>query len=269
MYSKKHIDNYGSRTQRLNKENIIPKVFNSKNIGLTNKVYDSIELNKEIDEIGYKIKEKKIDDILLEFVDFDDTLFPTDKLSNISAIKKTDFFNTIYPEDILKGIEKLEKIVIDFINLASLKGKLYILTAANESWVKSCIKKFYPNVHKYHRDKYIIISARDEHSGVTDDPAEWKRLSIIKELKQGIRTYILSIGDSFYEADASSKIHHDRANLVNYEQPEDVYIFKLIDKPSIKEIGKQLLFIIKNFDKLIHEYEFDTVQHIVIKSNKK
>lgn len=241
------------------------KNFNSSD----NTIFNSIELNNKSILHKKDIKSHTIDDILLEFVDFDDTLFPTDVLCKYPKQSRDyEIFDiNIYSEKILKDIKKLESNVIEFINLANIKGKLYILTAATESWVRDCIKVFYPNIHNYHMDKFIIISSQDAYGKITKDPTEWKRLAIINELNHGMRTYILSIGDSYYEADASLQIHNDREKEVSYEQPANVYIFKLGEAPTIKNLRSQLKFIIENFDSLITEYEFNTVKHINVVNN--
>ena len=175
--------------------------------------------------------------------DWDDTLFPT------SFLAKNGFFmeknnNTEKEEKILKKIEKLEKAVIDLINITLMKGKVYIITNAVIGWVEFTSKKFYPNFFKM-LDKIKIISARGEWENTfPNNMEEWKNqtfFNLTKYFDNKLVTNIICLGDSMLEIEAGKL-------LANNFQKAFIKTVKFKENPKPDELNKQLILVRNQFN---------------------
>lgn len=195
--------------------------------------------------------------VLLIYCDFDDTLFPTSIITEIAAKQnKSKDPTSITINQTLKGhLFLLENRVMQLIDFMGTKGEFYILTAANKVWIEECCKKFYPRLYYHYWKLLEVISARDENLFnplKSDDPKEWKYFSIVKRLNVNRQTFILSIGDSMYEADASSEIRGEiHSDKIKYKSPIDVFAVKLEESSCINSLIHQINYLINNFDMIV------------------
>ena len=177
--------------------------------------------------------------------DWDDTLFPTSFLArngyfeNINSVEKED--------KILKKLEKLEKSVIELINISLNKGEVYIITNAALGWVEYTANKFYPKFSKI-LDKITVISARGEWEGTFPDDIKIWKMQAFSNLRNyfdnKLVTNIICLGDSMLEIEAGKF-------LANCFKEAFIKTVKFKENPKPEELNKQLILVIKQFN-LIH-----------------
>ncbi len=196
-------------------------------------------------------KQNKPKNLTVIIFDWDDTLLCTSFLSN----------NNFNYDEILKNnfnIEqfgKLEKKVYDILSLSIQKGQTYIITNAEREWVEYTSKLFFPSIlDLLHNIK--IISARDEN--ILNYPND-KRLWKINSFNNVLMKYdfqkiinIISIGDSFYEIEASKNLHSFFTNDVI-----KTVKFKKVSK--IEELVMQLDLVINNFNLIVDSVKNYTI----------
>ncbi len=202
-------------------------------------------------------KQNKPKNLTVIIFDWDDTLLCTSFLSN----------NNFNYDEILKNnfnIEqfgKLEKKVYDILSLSIQKGQTYIITNAEREWVEYTSKLFFPSIlDLLHNIK--IISARDEN--ILNYPND-KRLWKINSFNNVLMKYdfqkiinIISIGDSFYEIEASKNLHSFFTNDVI-----KTVKFKKVNK--IEELIMQLDLVLNNFNLIVNSVKNYTIN--VFKNN--
>ena len=196
-------------------------------------------------------KQNKPKNLTVIIFDWDDTLLCTSFLSN----------NNFNYDEILKNnfnIEqfgKLEKKVYDILSLSIQKGQTYIITNAEREWVEYTSKLFFPSIlDLLHNIK--IISARDEN--ILNYPND-KRLWKINSFNNVLMKYdfqkiinIISIGDSFYEIEASKNLHSFFTNDVI-----KTVKFKKVNK--IEELIMQLDLVLNNFNLIVNSVKNYTI----------
>ena len=195
--------------------------------------------------------------------DWDDTLFPTSFLA-ANGYFSENIFITEKEEKILKKIEKLEKSVIDLINLSLTKGEVYIITNAAIGWVEFTSKKYYPNLYKI-LDKIKIISARGECENIfPNNVQEWKRQSF-SNLKNyfdnKLVTNIICLGDSMLEIEAGKF-------LANCFKEAFIKTVKFKENPKPDELNKQLILVKNQFNAIHSSIKNLTVRVEKRKANK-
>ena len=193
-----------------------------------------------------KTNQKSIQYNSLIIFDWDDTLFPT------SFLAKNEYFSqNIYlaekEDKIRKKLEKLEKSVLQLINISLSKGEVFIITNASEGWVEYTSSKYYPKFYEI-LDKIKIISARGEWEGIfPDDINEWKMNSfsnLRRYFDSKLVTNIICLGDSMLEIEAGKF-------LANCFQEAFIKTIKFKEDPKPDELNKQLTLVIKQFN-IIH-----------------
>ena len=191
--------------------------------------------------------------------DWDDTLFPTSFLAS-NGYLYDGFSFTEKDEKIQKKIEKLEKSVIDLINLSLTKGEVYIITNAAIGWVECSSKNYYPNFYKM-LNKIKIISARGEFENIfPNNVQEWKMKSfsnLKNYFNNKLVTNIICLGDSMLEIEAG-KI------LANCFQEAFIKTVKFKENPKPDELNKQLI-LVKNQFNAIHS----SIKNLTIKVEKR
>jgi len=191
--------------------------------------------------------------------DWDDTLFPTSFLAKNGFFTEKDK-NTEKEEKILKKLEKLEKSVIDLINITLTKGEVYIITNAVIGWVEYTAKKFYPNFYNI-LDKIKIISARGEcENDFPNDIQEWKNQTfsnLRKNFDNKLVTNIICLGDSMLEIEAGKL-------LANCFQKAFIKTVKFKENPKPDELNKQLI-LVKNQFNAIHS----AIKSLTVKVEKR
>ncbi len=187
------------------------------------------------------------------------------RLSNQKLQKEQnqqDFTKISLNFELKRQFANLEDKVMEFIKFSKLLGEFIIVTNATETWIRDCCKIFFPKIYAIY-DTLTVKSARDESkfnpkviprypTYDPNDPKEWKYFTMTRNLKAGEKSYLISIGDSMYEADASSEIKHEIGLPdLHYTSPEDVYTIKTVDRSKITGLVHQLDYIMSDFKNLI------------------
>ncbi len=202
-------------------------------------------------------KPNKPKNLTVIIFDWDDTLLCTSFLSN----------NNFNYDEILKNnfnIEqfgKLEKKVYDILSFSIQKGQTYIITNAEKEWVEYTSKLFYPSILDLLNDIKIISARQENILNCPNDKRLWKINSFNNVLmKYDFQTIIniISIGDSFYEIEASKNLHSFFTNDVI-----KTVKFKKVNK--IEELIMQLDLVLNNFNLIVNSVKNYTIN--VFKNN--
>ena len=271
--------------------NVINSIINSIQIEkknfFNNIFYSRLNSNSSIDDSNsdYELKYKRADKIRFSYIqklvskefylpknnnvkniynsliifDWDDTLFPTSFLDK-SGYFSEKMFLTEKEEKIFQIINKLEKTVIDLVNLALNKGEVYIITNATLGWVEYSSRIFYPNFFKM-IDKIKIISARGEWENIfPNDINQWKMKSFSKlrnNFNNKLVTNIICLGDSMLEIEAGRF-------LANCFKEAFIKTIKFKEEPKPDELNKQLI-LVKNQFNTIHS----SIKSLTVRVEKK
>jgi hypothetical protein len=205
-----------------------------------------------------KIKKPKNSTVII--FDWDDTLLCTSFLLN----NKCNYDDILKDPFNIEQISKLEKKVYQILYLSIQKGETYIITNAERQWINYTSKLFFPSILDLLYN-IKIISARDENIlYYPNDKRLWKINSFNKVLMeydfQKIIN-IISIGDSFYEVEASKNLHHFFTNDVI----KTVKFQKVI---KIEELIFQLDLVINNFNLIVDSVKNYTI-NVCKKNNNK
>ena len=188
--------------------------------------------------------------------DWDDTLLPTTFLTQGGIFNE----NLILSENDNRKIEKLEKSVLNLLNMSITKGDVYIITNAGLGWVEYSAQKFYPSVFEI-LPKIKIISARGEFEKVyPGDSRKWKLqtfLSLEKRLNTKLVTNIICLGDSLFEIEAGRV-------LGNQFKEAFVKTIKFKEGPKPEELNKQLMLVANQFHSI-----YIAVKNLTIRVEKK
>ncbi len=222
-------------------------LFEEKNkLNLRDKYY-----NKLIAKNCLFKKKNKPKNLTVIIFDWDDTLLCTSFLSN----------NNFNYDEILKNnfnIEqfgKLEKKVYDILSFSIQKGQTYIITNAEKEWVEYTSKLFYPSILDLLNDIKIISARQENILNCPNDKRLWKINSFNNVLmKYDFQTIIniISIGDSFYEIEASKNLHSFFTNDVI-----KTVKFKKVNK--IEELIMQLDLVLNNFNLIVNSVKNYTI----------
>lgn len=114
--------------------------------------------------------------------DWDDTLLPSTFLTHQQGLRCSDTFPL--PEDILDSLQKLENMVICTLSEASRRGKVVIVTNAEDGWIEFSAQRFMPNLLPFLFQNAIrVISARSSFEDeFPDAPVEWKLQAFAQEV---------------------------------------------------------------------------------------
>ena len=194
------------------------------------------------------------------FSNWDDKLLCTSFLLN----NKCNYDDILKDPFNIEQISKLEKKVYQILYLSIQKGETYIITNAEREWINYTSKLFFPSILDLLYN-IKIISARDENIlYYPNDKRLWKINSFNKVLMeydfQKIIN-IISIGDSFYEVEASKNLHHFFTNDVI----KTVKFQKVI---KIEELIFQFYLIINNFNLIVDSVKNYTINVCKNNNNK-
>ena len=189
--------------------------------------------------------------------DWDDTLLPTTFLTQGGGIFNE---NLVLSENDHRKIEKLEKSVLNLLNMAITKGDVYIITNAGLGWVEYSAQKFYPSVFEI-LQKITIISARGEfEKDYPGDSRRWKLqtfLSLQKRLNTKLVTNIICLGDSLFEIEAGRVLGTQFSEAF-------VKTIKFKEGPKPEELNKQLMLVANQFHSI-----YIAVKNLTIRVEKK
>lgn len=204
---------------------------------------------------------EKIELLNIFFIDWDNTLFPTD------YILKNEL-NITNNKDIEKyklHLIELDDIINNLFITLNLKGYIFIVTNANIKWINRCLNILPKTKNMIEKNKIKIISARDKYH-LTNSSFEWKILTfkeiiknIIKETeenKNDVLLNIMSFGDAKYEYDGLLSLND---LFENDEYKNNIFLLKSINfikNPTFDEILNQLKVIKRDNDEIIKKIDF-------------
>ena len=162
-------------------------------------------------------------------LDWDDTLLPSSYLSNfdisIIFIHQRDF-------------RHLELLICSILKKFLEKNDVYIITAAEAKWISISAQIYIPGAIPY-LSRCKIISARDRYQKqFPNDATKWKYL-VFSELIKEDTSELISIGDSLAERKAAQNLVDKKDNIV-------IKTIKMVNKPHINALTKQLSHLLKN-----------------------
>ena len=226
--------------------------YYKKEIALRNSYYQKLVSTK----FYLPMNKPKSHNSLIIF-DWDDTLLPTTFLTQGGGIFNE---NLVLSENDHRKIEKLEKSVLNLLNMAITKGDVYIITNAGLGWVEYSAQKFYPNVFEI-LQKITIISARGEfEKDYPGDSRRWKLqtfLSLQKRLNTKLVTNIICLGDSLFEIEAGRVLGTQFSEAF-------VKTIKFKEGPKPEELNKQLTLVANQFHSI-----YIAVKNLTIRVEKK
>ena len=226
--------------------------YYKKEIALRNSYYQKLVSTK----FYLPMNKPKSHNSLIIF-DWDDTLLPTTFLTQGGGIFNE---NLVLSENDNRKIEKLEKSVLNLLNMAITKGDVYIITNAGLGWVEYSAQKFYPSVFEI-LQKITIISARGEfEKDYPGDSRRWKLqtfLSLQKRLNTKLVTNIICLGDSLFEIEAGRVLGTQFSEAF-------VKTIKFKEGPKPEELNKQLMLVANQFHSI-----YIAVKNLTIRVEKK
>ena len=174
-------------------------------------------------------------------IDWDDTLFPTTYLNPYKDILHLS-------SGIKYELRLLEKEVEKLLTIMKKHGDVYIVTAAERTWVELILKNIY-----IHLDKNInIISARDKYIHLyNNNPYKWKYYTfqdIIYDKLNNENLTIFSIGDSDIERNALKTVSKDLIDVNGII----IKIIKLAEQPHINQLQKEIELLNNTFNFLVN-----------------
>ncbi len=177
-------------------------------------------------------------DKILVFIDWDDTLFPTE------WIKTSDVDLNNPNEESIALFQELDKLITDMIVGMVFLGDILIVTNGSSNWVNQCLNLL-PNFKQIIEGEVIsVTSARDLFSK-EHKYDNWKKLTPQMFFNEHISTKegifkILSFGDSEAEHDAVTelKVYNPIEN-----QKRIIGSIKFMKYPSLNQLVMQLQLI--------------------------
>lgn len=181
--------------------------------------------------------------------DWDDTLLASSHLYHIGL----NLQSQTIPEELANQLQQLENQVVCLLTSAKQYAQnVFIITNAEIGWVELSSLKFMPKVHNV-LGGIQIISAKSTYRHLTEHtqdirkPHCWKTYAfddIIRYDKMS-EMNILSIGDSEYERNA---IFNSCKTCINCRYKS----FKLIERPTIYQLWRQIEMINRNFELIVN-----------------
>ena len=171
----------------------------------------------------------------LIFVDWDDTLFPTEWV-------RTSNVDLNYPSiETVQMFGELDKLITDMIINMTFLGSVLIVTNGSSGWVNICLNVL-PNFKQIIEGEAIsVTSARDlfSHEHKTN---EWKKLTFKiffnEHFNESVVYRILSFGDSDAEHEAVQELKN--YNNEGNKQKRIIGSIKFIKYPSLNDLINQL-----------------------------
>lgn len=186
----------------------------------------------------------------LIFIDWDDTLFPTE------WIKTSDVDLGNPNEAMISMFHELDILITDMIINMLFLGDVLIVTNGSNGWVNGCLNVL-PNFKQIiENDAITVTSARDlfqnEH-----DKEQWKKLAFKMFFNEHISNtvgshHILSFGDS--EDEHTAVIELKTYNVIE-NQNRIIKSVKFIKYPSLNQLVIQLQTIRMLYEEIIGKDE--------------
>ena len=212
--------------------------------------------------LKFKNSDTVKDEETMIIFDWDDTLYPTTWIKyNRDLLRNPSCMD----ENILNTFKQLADQIIYIITKAQIYGKVFIITNAQEVWIKeSC--SLIPEVIPFLKN-INIISTQDKWKYINPNPEKWKELefkqianNFIKSNKKIIK--FICIGDSVLEHDAvktASSIINATKEYIAYTKN---FVFRI--QPTFEQILIQVNnmshYLYKNKDNMITDMKSHIIQ---------
>lgn len=217
------------------------------------------EVMKELREHFMKEKEPERvatdqDGETVFLVDWDDTVMATTFLGEEETRRG---YLTLSSYARFKFLE-LDRLVVAVLRKASASGRVVVVTNAGEGWVQISAQRYMPMVSALLAEgKVRVVSARSlYYDQFPDTPLEWKVHAFHDELRQiqvpstQSKLNLIVIGDSLSDQYAA----HEVVTRLNSEAPgKDTLLkfVKLIDRPNLDQLKKQMSLVLLNIDRMV------------------
>ena len=189
------------------------------------------------------------------YIDWDDTLFPT------NVYNKINMYNEIKKDTFKYNLIILDEKLNVFLNNLNKYGKVFIVTNANLLWIMKSLNDL-PKTKKFIKSNNIqIISARDKYKN-NNSFFKWKILAFRDVLNNidlnsnnNEMINIISFGDAKYEYNGLLylDVYLKNKNL------NSMYLLKsinFISKPSFEQILNQIDTLNKNISEIINSKNY-------------
>nr|QBK89417.1 MAG: hypothetical protein LCMiAC02_05120 [Mimivirus LCMiAC02] len=182
----------------------------------------------------------------LILIDFDDSLFVTSWVVK----NKIDINNPRYKNKYIRLFKELDELLFKLFTkiLKYENTKVVIVTNATRLWVYICLEVL-PSTKEIVEKKVEVISARDLYKKkFPGNGFMWKRLTFKNlvmnhYMNKKDNQNIISIGDAFYEHQATVNLYKEFKNKIRLLKP-----IKMIQSPNYDEILDQLRVLYNNFN---------------------
>jgi hypothetical protein len=190
-------------------------------------------------DITQQSREDTISQSTLVILDWDDTLLTSTFLDHhapIGDVQRTE----IYKDQ----LEKLQNIVISFLECVNRIGKVIIITNSEEGWVKLSSEQYMPAVWKCINMLNIpIISARSAYEVLFPmEPYYWKFWAFMTYIQPHHKT-LVSFGDAISDHQVTWHVGKYLKNMV-------VKNIKCLQAPTIDELCDQTCCIISRLNSI-------------------
>jgi hypothetical protein len=191
----------------------------------------------------------------LFLVDYDDTVLSSSWLAQKGLSLKSHHI----PLEVAHELAVLEKHAIQLLTCVLNKGKVALVTNAETGWIELSARKFLPGLYPL-LEKTRIVSARSTfEKQFPKQTQQWKNAAyelVFQETFEGSvqlgfkgRFNVLSLGDSLYERNA---LMHLSKSLPDQVLGKSI---KLIERPTIEQLQRQLEILNGHLDDLTHAQE--------------
>jgi hypothetical protein len=183
----------------------------------------------------------------LFFLDWDDTLFPTNWVIknniNLSSSKNRDRHSLYFQE--------LDRVLSKFLRKLDSLGKIIIITNALPDWITISSLKL-PDTYHLLRD-IEIISARGTYRDKSNKTMDWKTMAfrdvIDREFQSTHISNVISIGDAEYEYQALISLSNRKKDIKYLKS------VRFVNNPSHDVLIDQLEVLNNAIPKIWNKYK--------------
>ena len=183
--------------------------------------------------------------------DFDDTLFSTWHYSPLESDLKKQKEMGMNVDDTTFHCPELSKSINNLLERASKIGKVYIITNAERSWVKQCLKRYLPDCDQLENlanSEEYLFSSRDSGIGkeYPDETGIWKYHAFQRKLSK-----VFNENKDYKQLIAFGDAQGDRHASLEFKKTFEHIIVKNIlftSCPSLNQIIGQHNRVSKQFD---------------------
>eukprot|EP00928_Gymnodinium_smaydae_P096793 TRINITY_DN8620_c0_g3_i2.p1 TRINITY_DN8620_c0_g3~~TRINITY_DN8620_c0_g3_i2.p1 ORF type:complete len:389 (+),score=63.30 TRINITY_DN8620_c0_g3_i2:128-1294(+) len=219
------------------------------------------------------------------FLDFDDTIFPTTWLQDLSSEACQDITSLdelrAYDAAAAANMARLESVAISFLRTAAaLAGEVVIVTLGRECWIERCLRGFFPNLRdelsklsigvSYAREalpkrkvRAAILEGMDVYSLMKRAAMKSSITKFYSKRPKQSWKNCISIGDSTIERDALEDLTFTRVQLSKSGKQKTVRskTVKFQYSPSVDALTSEIELMVSCLSALTH-YDGDFAYEI-------